>query len=200
MAMMGRRWLLVLLGVLLVACTPARPPPPKNLPPPTPSTTVGPGDVFTISVLGEKDLPAEYKVQPDGTINFPYLDKVAVNGLEPQDIVVTLQTKLKEAKILKDPQISIIIKQYNSKKITIIGQVTKPGAVSFSDGMKLIEALSQAGWFTPMGDSNHVLLTRQVANNKTVTAVVSVDAISDGAQADIPLQAGDTIKVQQRLF
>jgi polysaccharide export outer membrane protein len=192
--------MLVLGALLLVACTPSRPPPPRNLPPPTPSTTVGPGDVFTVSVVGEKDLPSEYKVQPDGSINFPYLDKVAVVGMEPQDIVVLLQHKLQEAKILKDPQISIIIKQYNSKKVTIIGQVAKPGALSFSDGMKLVEALSLAGWFTPMGDSNHVLLTRQVANNKTVTAVVSVDAISDGAQADIPLQAGDTIKVQQRLF
>ena len=66
--------------------------------------------------------------------------------------------------------------------------------------MKLVDALSQSGWFTNIADSNHVLLTRQVGKGKTVTAEVSVDAITDGAQADIPLQAGDTIKVTARVF
>ena len=196
-----RRWLLIVLVMTLAAgCGSSRPPPPRNLPTPTPSTTVGPGDLFTIIVVGEKDLPTDYRVQPDGSINFPYVDKIVVAGLEPQEIVLTLRNKLKEAKILQDPQISIIVKAYNSKKINIIGQVSRPGNLAFVEGMKLVEALSLAGWFTPMADSNHVLLTRSVTPTKTVTAVVSVDAITDGAQADIPLQAGDTVKVQQRLF
>ncbi len=195
------RWsLIVLVVTLAVGCGSSRPPPPRNLPTPTPSTTVGPGDLFTIIVVGEKDLPTDYRVQPDGSINFPYVDKIVVAGLEPQEIVLTLRNKLKEAKILQDPQISIIVKAYNSKKINIIGQVSRPGNLAFAEGMKLVEALSLAGWFTPMADSNHILLTRNVSPTKTVTAVVSVDAITDGAQADIPLQAGDTIKVQQRLF
>ena len=145
-------------------------------------------------------MPTEYRVQPDGSINFPYINKVMVAGLEPQDIVLTIGNKLKAAKILQDPQVSIVVKAYNSKKINIIGQVSRPGNLSFSEGMKLVEAISMSGWFTPMADSNHVLLTRQVTPTKTVTAVVSVDAITDGAQGDIPLQAGDTIKVAQRLF
>ena len=66
--------------------------------------------------------------------------------------------------------------------------------------MKLVDALSASGWFTPMADSNHVILTRALPPNRSVTAVVSVDAITDGAQADIPLQAGDTIKVEARVF
>lgn len=198
------RWVSIVLVVTLTSlvggCGGSRPPAPRNLPTPTPSTTVGPGDLFTIIVVGEKDLPTDYRVQPDGSINFPYVDKIVVAGLEPQEIVLTLRNKLKEAKILQDPQISIIVKAYNSKKINIIGQVSRPGNMAFAEGMKLVEALSLAGWFTPMADSNHVLLTRAVSPTKTVTAVVSVDAITDGAQADIPLQAGDTIKVQQRLF
>ncbi len=185
---------------LLVACSGSRPPTPKNLPTPEPSTSVGPGDVFEVHVVGEKELPTEYRVQPDGTIDFPYVKRLAVAGLEPQEIVLRLKAKLVEAKILSDPQISLSVKQYNSKRISIIGQVTKPGSVSWTESVKLVDAISQAGWFTPLADSNHVILTRYKKGGGTVTVLVSVDAITDGKQPDIPLQAGDTIKVEQRVF
>jgi polysaccharide export outer membrane protein len=191
---------LALLTVALVACRGARPGPPTNLPPPSLSTTVGPGDVFEVYVVGETNLPKEYRVQPDGTIDFPYLDRLQVSGLEPQVIVETIKAKLVEKKILSDPQVSLVVKQYNSKKISIIGQVAKPGSMPWTEGMKLVDAISQSGGFTNIADGNHVLLTRHTSSGKTVTAIVSVEAITDGAQADIPLQAGDTIKVDARVF
>jgi polysaccharide export outer membrane protein len=164
------------------------------------STTVGPGDVFTVSVVGEKELPTEFRVQPDGTIDFPYVERVKVNGLEPQEVVDVLKQKLVEKKILTNPQVSVIVKQYNSKRVTVIGAVTKPGNVPWSDGMGIVDAISQAGWFTPIADSNHVILTRRTQTGSSVTAAISVEAISNGQQADIPLQAGDTVKVDQRTF
>jgi protein involved in polysaccharide export with SLBB domain len=183
-----------------VGCRGSRPPAPTNLPAATPSTTVGPGDVFEVYVLGETNLPKEYRVQPDGTIDFPYLDRLSVSGLEPQDIVNILKTKLVEKKILTTPQVSLVVKQYNSKKISVIGQVARPGIIAWTEGMKLVDAISLSGWFTNIADSNHIILTRHVAKDKTVTVTVSVDAITDGAQTDIPLQAGDTIKVESRVF
>lgn len=188
------------LSVLLGGCEGSRPGPPKNLPPPVQSTVVGPGDVFEVFVLGESNLPKAYRVQPDGTIDFPYIDRVTVAGLEPQTIVDLLKAKLVEKKILQDPQITLVMTQYNSKKVSVIGQVAKPGSVPWTEGMKLVDAISQSGWFTSLADSNHVLLTRNVGPAKTVTAVISVDAITDGVQADIALQAGDTIKVDARVF
>jgi protein involved in polysaccharide export with SLBB domain len=194
------RFAFVVLLALSVACGGSRPGPPKNLPPPTASTFVGPGDLFEVFVVGEAGLPREYRVQPDGTIDFPYLNRLKVAGLEPQDIVSLIKAKLVEGKILIDPQVSLIVKAYNSKRVTIIGQVGKPGSLPWTEGMKLVDAISQSGWFTSLGDSNHVHLTRDVGPGKTVTATISVEAISEGQQADIPLQAGDTIKVDQRIF
>jgi polysaccharide export outer membrane protein len=92
------------------------------------------------------------------------------------------------------------VKQYNSKKIQIIGQIAKPGPLPYQDGMTLVQAISAAGWFTPLADTNHVQIIRQVGPDKTVNAIVSVDAITDNARADVKLQQGDTIKVDQRLF
>ena len=171
-----------------------------NLPPPTLSTTVGPGDTFQVSVLGEKELPTEYRVQPDGTVDFPYLDRVTVAGLEPQQIEELIKKGLSDKKILVNPQVTLVVKQYNSKKISVVGAVEKPGSLPWSEGMKLVDAISLSGGLTNLADGDHVLVTRLVAGGKTVTATVSVEAITDGKLADVPLQAGDTIKVEHRIF
>lgn len=196
------RALATLLTGLLVcaaACRGARPGP-SHLPPPTLSTTVGPGDVFEVSVLGEKDLPKEYRVQPDGSIDFPYLDRLAVAGLEPQQIEDLIKQQFVDRKILTEPQVTLVVKQYNSKKVSVIGAVMKPGSLSWSEGMKLVEAISLSGGFTALADADHVRITRNVSPGKTVTSTVSVDEITDGRMPDLLLQAGDTIKVEQRVF
>lgn len=190
---------LVAIATVVLGCSRNHPGPPK-LPPPSQSTTVGPGDVFEVSVLGEKDLPKEYRVQPDGTVDFPYLDRLTVGGLEPQQIEDLIKQQFVAKKILVDPQVTLVVKQYNSKKVSVIGSVQKPGSLPWTEGMKLVDAISLAGGFTSIADADHVRLTRIVGPNKTVTATVSVDDITDGKLPDVPLQAGDTVKVDQRVF
>lgn len=197
---MIHRIVIVVVLLLLAGCGRSHPGPPTNLPAPTLDTVVGPGDVFEVSVLGEKDLPKEYRVQPDGTVSFPYLDRLEVKGLEPQQIEDLIRRQLVERKILTSPQVTLVVKQYNSKKVSILGAVQKPGSLPWQEGMKLVEAISQSGGFTALADADHVLLTRVVGGGKTVTATVSVDDITDGKLQDILLQAGDTIKVDQRVF
>jgi polysaccharide export outer membrane protein len=190
---------LLVLAFLVVACSGAHPGPP-NLPTPTPSTTMGPGDVFEVSVLGEKDIPKEFRIQPDGTVDFPYVDRLQVGGLEPQQIEELIKSQLVEKKILVQPQVTLVVKQYNSKKISVIGAVQKPGSLPWSEGIKLVDAISLSGGFSSLADADHVRITRLVGGGKTVTATVSVDDITDGKLSDLPLQAGDTIKVDQRVF
>jgi len=171
-----------------------------NLPTPALSTVVGPGDVFDVSVLGEKDLPKTYRVQPDGTIAFPYVDRIAVGGLEPQQIEEAIKAALRDAKILSNPQVTLVVTQYNSKKVSVVGAVMKPGSLPWAEGMKLVDAISLSGGLTALADGDRVRITRVVGQRRTVTATVSVDDITDGKLGDIPLQAGDTIKVDQRVF
>jgi protein involved in polysaccharide export with SLBB domain len=190
---------LLVLAFLVVACSGAHHGPP-NLPTPTPSTTMGPGDVFEVSVLGEKDIPKEFRIQPDGTVDFPYVDRLQVGGLEPQQIEELIKSQLVEKKILVQPQVTLVVKQYNSKKISVIGAVQKPGSLPWSEGIKLVDAISLSGGFSSLADADHVRITRLVGGGKTVTATVSVDDITDGKLSDLPLQAGDTIKVDQRVF
>ena len=206
--MLLQRLLFHLLSLLLVgsigffvpACGRNYPPPPK-LPEPVVNQQVGPGDVVEIVVVGEEKLPHEYEIGADGTLQFPYIAQpVKVAGLEPRQIATQLRDGLIEAKFLVSPQVQVKVKAYNSKKIQVIGQVAKQGPLPYQDGMTLVQAISAAGWFTPLADTNHVQVIRQTPSGGAVNAIVSVDAITDNARADVKLQQGDTIKVDQRLF
>src|SRR5688500_9452509 len=71
-----------------------------NLPTPMDKSTVGPGDVFTMEVVGEKELPREYQVASDGTVDLPFLHTVLVTGLEPQEIARLIRKLLIDKQIL----------------------------------------------------------------------------------------------------
>ena len=190
---------LALFALVATSCARYHPGTP-HLPPPTLSTTLGPGDLFEVSLVGEKDLPKEFRVQPDGTIDFPYLDRLTVAGLEPQQIEELLKTNLIDKKILVNPQVTVVVKAYYSKKVSVVGAVQKPGSLPWTEGMKLVDAISLAGGLTSLAAGDRVRITRVVSGNKTVSATVSVEDITDGELPDVPLQAGDTIKVDQRVF
>jgi polysaccharide export outer membrane protein len=194
-----RCWLYGACALLLVACG-AEPGPPKNLPTAETSTGVGPGDMFEITVVGEKDLPKEYQVQSDGTIDFPYVHRVKVEGLEPPDVVDLLKEKLVEEKILADPQITLVVKHSNTNNVIVSGSVQKPDVFAWNPGFTLMGAISRCGWFTQLADSKHVRLIRRVGKGKSVQVVINVDAITEHRQEDVSLAPGDAINVDQRPF
>lgn len=170
-----------------------------NLPPPTEKSTVGPGDVFIMEVVGEKELPREYQVASDGSVDIPYLQTVQVAGLEPQEIARLIRKLLVEKQILSDPSVVVQVKEYNSRRITIMGQVAKPGTFPYTTGLTLIQALSQAGGLTGIANLDKVNLTRRTVGGSR-TVVISIGTIMEGRSADIPLQSGDRIFVHERLF
>jgi polysaccharide export outer membrane protein len=100
---------LLVIGIGLLCCCSRPHSGAPHLPAPTQSTVVGPGDVFEVSVNGEKDLPKEYRVQPDGTVDFPYVDRITVAGLEPQQIEDLIKQQLVDKKILVDPQVTLVV-------------------------------------------------------------------------------------------
>lgn len=183
---------------LLGGCGKSYPPAP-NLPPPVISAAVGPDDLLEVHIVGEKELPVEYRVTSDGAIDLPYAGRIEVAGLSPQEISTRVGDALVERKYLTTAQVTVGVKQYNSKVVEVVGQVTKPGPQPFKKGLSVVGAISAAGWFTPLADSNHVHLIRR-NGDKTVSATISVDAITDNAHPDFLLQPGDTLKVDQRIF
>ncbi|MEY4547744.1 MAG: hypothetical protein RL685_3939, partial [Pseudomonadota bacterium] len=146
-ACLERAWrLTVLLCCLLVAsaspgCGPRLDNSHIKLPTPVQSTTLGPGDLFTLEVVGEKDLPREFQVASDGTVDFPYVHRLQVEGLEPQELARAVRERLIEKRILTDPSVVVSVKEYNSKRVTVLGEVRKPGSFPLTTGMTLVQAI-----------------------------------------------------------
>jgi protein involved in polysaccharide export with SLBB domain len=150
-------------------------------------------------VYGEDDLSSTFRVASDGTINYPLLGVVAVEGMTPSQVAESIAAGLRENEFLKKPQVSILVKEYTSKKISIFGQVKKPGTFPHQDGMSVVEAISLAGGFNAMAKKNDTTVIRIVQGNKKKFKV-PVEAIGQGRAANFTIQPGDIIFVPERIF
>jgi polysaccharide export outer membrane protein len=137
--------LLLSLAVLCTMQTPA-PAQPQAAGPAT-AYVVGPNDVLGIKVLGEADLTGTYAVDTDGTIRFPFLDRVPVGGKTVQEIEFAL-TKLLAEGFLNRPQVSVVITSYRSRSIYVLGEVRNPAKYNIEGQTTLLEVIAQAGSFT----------------------------------------------------
>ncbi len=170
-----------------------------NLPPPIESTSIGRGDVLEFHIFGEENLYPNYTVAPDGSVDLPFVNRIVVDGLEPQQAAELIRDKLIKEKYFQNPSVSINVKEYNSKKIQVLGEVQKPGALSFDQGMTLIRAISLSGGFNALANKDKVTVLRKV-EGKTISETISVQDIFENKIPDVYLQPGDTISVAQRVF
>jgi len=125
--------------------------------------------------------------------------RIRVAGLEPQELAELVRTKLIQKEILADPNVSVSMKEYNSKRVSVIGEIQHPGSIPMVAGMTLLRAISIAGGFSAMAKRNQVTIRRRVKGG-TRAAAVSVDDIIDNRIPDPLLQAGDSINVPQKVF
>jgi polysaccharide export outer membrane protein len=194
-----RRAFLVFVAVLAAGCGGGGGAQRVSLPAPSEKTVIGPGDVFTMEIVGEKDLPREFQVASDGTADLPFVQTIEVAGLEPQEIARRIRKMLIDKKVLVDPIVIVQVREYNSRSVILLGQVAKPGSFPLTPGLTLLQAISLAGGLTAIANDDRVSLTRKVGKS-TKTVVLSVDRITEGEAQDVPLQAGDRIYVYERLF
>jgi protein involved in polysaccharide export with SLBB domain len=165
----------------------------------TDDTSLGAGDTFEVRVYGEKELTGKYNVERDGTVDFPLIGRVVVDGLEPAQVSDEIEIRLKDSEVLKNPQVSVLVTNYASKRISVIGAVSKPGNFPMASGLTVVEAIGLAGGFTSLADRNATLVTRR-HKGKTNRFRVAVESVTEGKTDDFALQAGDIVYIPERLF
>jgi polysaccharide export outer membrane protein len=139
----------------------------------SPEDRVGIDDTFDVRVYGETELTGTFRVATDGTVDYPLAGRLKVAGLRTGEIQQLLVINLKD-KYLRDPQVVVTIKDRNSQKISVLGQVARPGQVAYYPNMTIVDAIASAGGFTGIAAKNSVSVPRSVEDRNEGVPVADI--------------------------
>ena len=158
---------------------------------------LGAGDLVRISVYGSPDLLTEARLSAAGTITFPLIGELALGGLSPAISEKKIAEQLEKGGFVKKSQVNLVVIQYQSQFVSVLGDVYKPGKFPLDRPSTLSDVLAMAGGVTPNG-SDMVTLIRSEAGKTTKLAYDLRDLLkkaddSGNPQANNPVVAGDDI-------
>jgi polysaccharide export outer membrane protein len=159
----------------------------------TPGTTgykIGPLDVVEFSVFKVPELTRTAQVGEAGDISLPLVGEVRAAGRTVQEVERELAQKL-GAKYLQSPQVSVVVKEYNSQRVTIEGAVKRPGVYPIRSKMSLLQVIATAEGLDATSDTT-VVVFRQM-EGKRMAARFDIAEIRTGATKDPAVQSGDVI-------
>ena len=162
---------------------------------------IAPQDLLDVSVYAEPDLTRPVRVSAEGKINFPLIGEVSVIGLTLAEAEAALRGKLDA--FVVNPFVSVDVKESHARRVVILGEVVKPGAIDIptNSPLTVVEAIAQAGGFTKYASGNNVRVVRKTAGGGQETLTVPVDDVTKGDKSkDLALQPEDVIFVPQTLF
>ncbi|HEX6739905.1 MAG TPA: SLBB domain-containing protein [Vicinamibacteria bacterium] len=182
---------------------------------------IGAGDVLRVTVYGHEDLTQTVVVQPNGSFVFPLIGAVAAARSTPAEVEAKI-TGLLAKGLIRDPKVTVVVQEYRSQVVFVVGEVTRPGSYPLAGGTTVVEILARAGPLSPNAGSDVVVvrprgpvdrpvLPAQVgATGKTVTKgpgpppaeVIKVDmrAIRAGQlDQNLLLQPNDTVFVPEAM-
>lgn len=161
-----------------------------------PTLALGPGDVVNIQVYGRPELSSTSYVADDGTIQMPLAGTVQVSGLSPAQASQRLVAALKEGKFLVDPQVSIILSQFRSQQVSVLGDVRSPARFPVEARTSVFDLLALAGGITDSG-ADVIYLLRPDKAGHVSRFPIDLKGLADSGKPipTITLRGGDTVFV-----
>jgi polysaccharide export outer membrane protein len=154
---------------------------------------IAPLDVLDVSVYGVEDLTKTVQVSSSGVISLPLVRTVKAAGQTPQQLEQSIATKL-AANYMQSPQVSVFVKEYNSQRITVDGEVNKPGIFPTTGKVTLMQSIAMAQGLTLVADPSGVIVFRN-KDNKRLAARFDLQKVRAGQIPDPQLLAGDIVMV-----
>jgi len=155
---------------------------------------IGPEDILGIVFWREADLSGDVTVRPDGRVTIAVLGEMPAAGLTPEQLQQQIQAKAKA--FVNDPNVAVVVRAVNSRKIFVTGRVTTPGAYALKGPLTVMQALALAGGITDYADAKNINVLR-LEGGKTKGFKFNYKDVSNGKKLDqnILLQPGDTVVV-----
>jgi polysaccharide export outer membrane protein len=156
---------------------------------------VGPKDLLEIAVFGADELSRTVRVSEDGKVSLPLLGEVLVDGLTKSELEKKLADLLGE-KYVQNPQVTVFIREYQSKRVSVLGAVEKPGPYQLLGRQTLMQIVSEAGGLTRDAGSD-IIVIRQLPDGTSTSLRISIDDLflKGDAKLNVPLEAGDIVNI-----
>lgn len=155
---------------------------------------IGPEDVLGVVLWREAELSGDVTVRPDGRITLAVLGEMPAAGLRPEQLQQQIQAKAKQ--FVQDPNVAVVVREINSRKIFVTGRVTTPGAYALRGPLTVMQALALAGGITDYADAKNINVLR-IEAGKTKGFKFNYKDVSNGKKLEqnILLLPGDTVVV-----
>ena len=158
------------------------------------SLVIGPGDELDVTIYGAPDLSGHTRVGSDGNISLPLVGYVRIAGLSSDQAQQAISEQLQQKNIVKEPQVSVFVKEYTNSEISVAGEVAKPGVFSVLGPHRLLDVLEAAGGLTEKA-SNTITISHRKSDQ--LTTIHLSDDPAQMARANVELRPGDTVVVPQ---
>ncbi|MTI62592.1 SLBB domain-containing protein [Methylophaga sp.] len=154
---------------------------------------LGAGDMLRITVYDNPDLTTETRVTSDDTINFPLVGEISVAGKSVPEAEKMIARELENKGFLRNPQVNILVTEFLSQQVSILGNVTKPKRIPLHREVSLTDALALAGGITQLGSDSVSIISKRGdrANKKKL----NLTEILNGKRPDVMVSPGDIIYV-----
>jgi polysaccharide export outer membrane protein len=153
---------------------------------------IGPGDEGEIKAYGVPELTTHFRVESTGDIYLPLIGKFHIAGLTADAAQTELNKKYEEGGFLRNPNITIFVKEYTTQGISVLGEVNRPGIYSALNARRLYDVFLIAGGLTARAGKT-VTITHAKDPDKPV--VVKLESGAAANQGNIEVQPGDTVTV-----
>jgi polysaccharide export outer membrane protein len=153
---------------------------------------IGREDVLDVAVWRDADLSRTLPVRPDGYVSMPMTGDVLAAGKTPTELADEIKERLKP--YVQEPRVTVIIREVNSSRVFVTGEVANPGAYPLRGRVSLVQAIALAGGFTDFANSDRILVIRTDDKGGQIPVRYS-DLISPDGGQDVILRPGDTIVV-----
>ena len=155
---------------------------------------IGPEDVLDVHVWGEDALSRTISVRMDGKISLPLIDEIRAAGLSPLQLKEAITQRLKE--LIENPIVTVIVKEVNSHKVYITGNVKNPGIYKILSETSIVQLISIAGGVADWASTQKIVIIRK-ENGKERVITVNYKKIIKGEDlsSNLILKPGDTIIV-----
>jgi polysaccharide biosynthesis/export protein len=156
---------------------------------------IGPDDVLSVLFWRDKDMTADVVVRPDGKISLPLINDIQAGGLTPSELCEAVKAVAR--RYVEDPSVTVVVKQINSRKLFITGQVEKPGPYPMGGPTTVLQLIATAGGLREFADGKRILIMRTDKTGKQTGRLFNYRQVTEGKNLaqNIELQPGDTVVV-----